>query len=302
MTILSKSSECTRRSKNSREQLEKSFFDVFKNYRERKMVKGFAFSKRLVAVCGKGGTGKTVLAALMTKVLLEHNKADKLLLIDADPAMGLCSALGVKVRRTMGQVREEIIKTARKGKDESKQLLEMLDYLILEALTETEKFALIAMGRTETLGCFCPVNNLLREAIGSLSQNFDTLIIDGEAGLEQINRQVMQHVDTLVIVSDATSRGVDTARAIKGMVENERIIQCERVGLVFNRVQGNEEILKELAERLRLPVFGFVPQDNEIAYYDLIGKPIIELASSAGLDAVRHIAQEHLFRERFSSL
>lgn len=257
-------------------------------------------SRRLVAICGKGGTGKTVLAALTTKVLIEHNRAGRLLLIDADPAMGLCNALGVKVRQTMGQVREEIIKTARKGRDERKRLLEMLDYLILQTLTETDKFALIAMGRTETLGCFCPVNSLLREAIESLSQNFDTLIIDGEAGLEQINRQVMQRVDTLVIVSDATSRGIETARLIKGMVEHERIVECKTVGLVFNRVQGNEQMLKESAKKLGLAVFGYIPQDSEIAHYDLIGKPIIQLTSSPALDAVRHIVQAYLFRERFN--
>jgi CO dehydrogenase maturation factor len=259
-------------------------------------------SKRLVAVCGKGGTGKTVFTAMMTSVLLESDKAGKLLLIDADPAMGLPTTLGVNVKRTMGQIREEIIRTARRGKEKEKtRIVDMLDYMVFEALNEMDSFALLAMGRTETLGCFCPVNDLLRGAVETLSKSFDTILIDGEAGLEQINRQVMRYVDTLIIVSDATSRGMQTAALIKRMVQSERVIQCERMGLVFNRVQGNEELLKQLAQEMGVEVFGYIPQDENIAYHDLVGKPIIELSSaSPGLAAVRNIVERCIFQERFS--
>lgn len=255
-------------------------------------------AKRLVAVCGKGGTGKTALTAMMTRVLLDSSQAGKLLLIDADPAMGLPTALGIKVKRTMGQVREEIIKTAR-GTDKEKKtkLAGMLDYMVMEALYETDHFALLAMGRTETLGCFCPVNDLLRDAIGTLSQSFDTIIIDGEAGVEQINRQVMRRVDTLIIVSDATSRGIQTAALIKKMVQTDRVIKCEKLGLVFNRVQGNEELLKQAAQEIGLQVFGYIPQDENIAYYDLVGKSILELpATSPALSAVNNVVANHILR------
>ncbi len=265
------------------------------------MSESFTSSKRLVAVCGKGGTGKTVLTAMITRVLLDSGKASKLLLIDADPAMGLSHALGVNVGRTMGQIREEIIKTAKGGKQEEKrQLADMLDYMVLEALNEMDGFALLAMGRTETLGCFCPVNALLREAIETLSQSFDTILIDGEAGLEQINRQVMGRVDTLIIVTDATSRGIQTAAQIKRMAQSERVIQCEKLGLVFNRVQGSEELLKQAAQKMGLEVLGYIPHDENIAYYDLIGKPITELPDSPGLVAVRNIVEKCIFAERFS--
>ena len=260
------------------------------------MPKSASPLKRLLAVCGKGGTGKTALTAMMTRVLLDSSNSGKLLLIDADPAMGLPTALGIKVKRTMGQVREEIIKTAR-GTDKEKKtkLAGMLDYMVLEALLETDKFALLAMGRTETLGCFCPVNNLLRDAIETLSKSFDTIIIDGEAGVEQINRQVMRRVDTLVILSDATSRGIQTAALIKKMVQNDKVIQCEKLGLVFNRVQGNEELLKQAANEMGLQVLGYIPQDENIARYDLVGKSILELpATSPGLAAVRNIVAKHI--------
>jgi CO dehydrogenase maturation factor len=262
------------------------------------MNKSASPTKRLIAVCGKGGTGKTALTAMMTRVLLESRKAGKLLLIDADPAMGLPNALGIKVKRTMGQVREEIIKTARGSDKEKKEKLNsMLDYMVLEALMETDKFALLAMGRTETLGCFCPVNNLLRDAIETLSKNFDTIIIDGEAGLEQINRQVMRRLDTLIVVSDATSRGVQTAGQIKKMVEKDKVIEVKKMGLVFNRVQGNDELLKQAAKDIGLQVFGYIPQDENIAHYDLVGKSILELPpESPALSAVNNVVAQHILK------
>ena len=255
-----------------------------------------AVRKRLVAVCGKGGVGKTAFTAMMRKSLVESGRAGKLLLIDADPAMGLPTALGVRVRRTMGQVREEIIRTARGGsKQEKHRLVDMLDYLALEALTELDDFALLAMGRTETLGCYCPVNDLLRGTIETLSKSFDTILIDGEAGVEQINRQVMRRVDTLVIITDATSRGIRTAGLIQRMIRDENLIECSRLGLVFNRVQGNQDLLEKAARDLELDVFGYVPQDESIAYFDLVGKPLTDLEpTSPALAVVREIVRDHI--------
>jgi len=253
-------------------------------------------SSNLVAVCGKGGVGKTAFTAMMSKALMENGRAGKLLLIDADPANGLMIALDTQVRRTMGEVREEIIAASRRATTEEKQQLsDMIDYMVLEALTEHERFALLAMGRSESKGCFCPVNTILRGMIEELSGNFDTILIDGEAGVEQINRQVMRRVDTLVIVSDATSRGLQTAALVKQMVEEEGVIRCGRLGLVLNRVQGNEELVAEAAEKVGVPVFGFIPQDEQVAYHDLIGKPLTELPSdSVGMAAVRRIVEDRI--------
>jgi len=265
------------------------------------MTEAANMRKRMIASCGKGGTGKTAFTSMMTRVLLDSGKAGKLLLIDADPAMGLPLALGMNVRRTMGQIREEIIKAARSDKEnEKRRVTQMLDYMAFEALNETDQFALLAMGRTETLGCYCPVNSILKDTIGTLSKSFDTIIIDGEAGLEQINRQVVGQVDTLIIVSDATSRGLKTAEQIEHMVHAEKVIKTEKLGLVFNRVSGNEDVLKNAAADIGVEIFGFIPQDEKVAYYDLMGKSILELTpDSPALKAVREIVSKHVFPERF---
>jgi CO dehydrogenase maturation factor len=106
----------------------------------------------------------------------------------------------------------------------------------------------------------------------------------------------MRHVDTLVIVSDATSRGIQTAALIRKIVQNDRVIQSEKVGLVLNRMQGNEKLLKQAANEMGLQVFGYIPQDENIAYLDLVGKSILELpATSSGLAAVHSIMANHIF-------
>jgi len=255
-------------------------------------------SKRLVGVCGKGGTGKTASIALMARAFANSSATGRLLLIDADPAMGLLSALGVSVRRTMGQVREEIIKTARGKKKEAKAHIgEMIDYMAFEALTELDDFAVLAMGRTETLGCYCPVNTLLRGAIETLSESFDTILIDGEAGLEQINRQVVRRLHTLLIVSDPTSRGMETAALIKKMVEVDKVIHCEKLGLVFNRVRGNEELLGDAARKMGLDVFGMIPFDENIATHDLLGTPLTELpVDSPAFAAYCEVVEKRVLR------
>jgi CO dehydrogenase maturation factor len=260
------------------------------------MAESSKAKKRLVAVCGKGGTGKTVSIALMARALVESSGTGRLLLIDADPAMGLLSALGVSVRRTMGQVREEIIRTARRGsKQEKSQIGEMADYMAFEALSETDRFAILAMGRTETLGCYCPVNTLLRGAIEALSKSFDTILIDGEAGLEQINRQVVRRLHTLLIISDPTSRGLETAALIRKMIEVDRVMECENLGLVLNRVRGDEGLLRDSAREIGLEIFGMIPFDEAIAAHDLVGKPIAELpVDSPSLVAFRDMVENRL--------
>ncbi len=271
------------------------------------MSDSHANGKQLISVCGKGGAGKTAITAMMARALVGSARAGKLLVIDADPALGQLSALGAprgaeargaRAIRTMGQIREHIVKTAKDAnKDAKAELAGKLDYMVFEALHELDDFALLAMGRTETLGCYCSVNSLLRDAIEKLSESFNTILIDGEAGLEQINRQVVRRLDTLIIVSDPSARGMEAAAVIKDMIDKEKIIQCRQMGIVFNRVAGNEELLTRFAGQIGLEVFGLVPLDRQIAEYDLVGRPITQLpADSVAQVAVREIVERRLLQ------
>ena len=247
---------------------------------------------RRIAVVGKGGVGKTALAAMLARVLLDGRSAGRLLAIDADPALGLVQALGLRVEKTMGQVRETILDAARAGADrEMAEIAATLDYMVLEALVENGGLALLAMGRSESLGCFCAVNDVLRDAIRMLADRFDTILVDGEAGLEQLNRQVMDELDRLVIVTDPSARGLQTGALLDELVREKQVIRCARVGVVFNRVVGGEDTLAQSAAALGVEVLGFIPQDPVLARFDTEGRSLLDLpADSAALTAVRALA------------
>ena len=232
---------------------------------------------RLIAVCGKGGSGKTALAALMTKCILRRNQP-KLLVIDADPTMNLPSTLGVKAGKTVNEIRERIIREARSaGKVEKQHLARSLDYMLLEALIETEKFNLLVMGRPDSVGCYCPVNSLLRDGIETMAKHFDTILIDGEAGVEQISRQVMRSVDTPIVVSDISARGLQTAALIKNVIESHKIIEYKKMGLVLNRVRGEEDALQKYVDSTGLELFGCIPEDENITRFDMEARPLLHL-------------------------
>ena len=255
--------------------------------------------KTMVAVCGKGGSGKTALVALLTKYLLE-NKKHRLLVIDADPTMNLSSVLGLSPQKTVNTIREQVIQEARKaGKTEKHNLARSLDYLLFEALIEADRFSFLVMGRPESLGCYCPVNDFLRSGIEMLAENYDVVIIDGEAGVEQINRQVMKNVDTVVIVSDISNRGLQTAALIKDVItSHKKIFKYQKLGLVLNRVNGQEKQLQPHILKTGLDLFGFIPEDPCVTQLDLEGKPLFELpGDSPAYEAVgpiwAHITAPH---------
>lgn len=246
-----------------------------------------------VAMVGKGGVGKTALTVLLTKVLVGGN--GRLLVVDADPVVGLPQALGAWVSKTMGDVSEEIIAAARTGGKKAKiEVVSMLDYMVLEALVELDGFALLAMGKREGEGCFCPVNDILRDALESLSRSFDVILVDGEAGVEQVNRRVTEKVDVLLTVTDPTIRGVQTAALIHDVAQKRKNREITRMGLVITRVrEGQEEQLRRAAQDAGLEIVGLIPEDRNITERDLAGKPLFDIEdTSPSVVAVREMARK----------
>jgi CO dehydrogenase maturation factor len=222
--------------------------------------------KPIVAICGKGGAGKTACCALLSRALLDAG-VKPLLLIDADPVGGLASAVGERAGKTIGSVREQIIASARAGDEGEKERLAIdLDYLVLEALLERDRYAFLAMGHTREKGCYCPVNTLLRQAIDVVVGPFAAVLIDAEAGIEQINRQVTRQVSRVVVVTDGSARSAATLRAIAAMVHVP-------VSAVWNRrTDGAAAALPDGVDLL-----GAIPEDELLGRFDREGRPLWEL-------------------------
>ena len=246
----------------------------------------------VLAVCGKGGVGKTVLSALLARALREAGTTP-LLLVDADPVGGFTAAIGARVEKTLGSVRAELIAEARAAGDEDarERVAEQLDYLVLEALHEHGDYALLAMGRSTERGCYCSVNTLLRKGLELVVAPFAAVLIDAEAGLEQINRQVTREVTRTLVVTDGSRRSLDTLRAI---VETTG---PERVAAVANRCRGLDEVFPDGSLPEGVVALGRLPEDDELRRFDREARPLWELPpDNPALAATRELAAALLAR------
>ncbi len=240
--------------------------------------------QKIIALCGKGGVGKTSISAMMTKILMERGHA-RILAIDADPAVGLAASLGMEVKKTIDDIRNDLIRDVKSdSKSDRRDLLNRLDYEVLEALVEYRNLAFLAIGRPEKEGCYCQVNNLLKEIIIGLSRSFDYVIIDGEAGIEQMNRRVMEAVTHLILVSDVSLKGIHVCKTLKQVALSA--ISYQKDGLIINRVREQDEsLLPGLPSNLN-PI-GRVPESESVRRFDIEGQNILSLPDCAALQSVR---------------
>lgn len=249
---------------------------------------------RVIAVCGKGGVGKTALSALMTTALARSGHAGRLLVIDADPAFGLAIALGLQTERSLGAVRDELLAAAQSGSAEAERdMAERLDYLVFESLVETDDFAFLAMGRSRDLGCYCSVNDLLRDAVELLAREFDTIVIDGEAGLEQVNRQVVAALDDLIVVTDGSNRGARTVETLWDMAAENDLVPHGHFHMILNR-QVPPLPVASLRADVAPHLLGSVPADDDLAAADREQRPLTDLPSDNAAYAAVEAAMAHL--------
>lgn len=229
-----------------------------------------------IGVTGKGGVGKTTFTALLIKTIIER-KLGVVLAVDADPNHNLNEKLGVEVENTIGGLREQIVKDVDSiPASMSKQ--EYVEYQIRMALTETKDFDLLVMGRQEGPGCYCYINNILRTYIDALSNNYDFIVIDNEAGMEHLSRRTTKQMDMLFIITDGSKIGIETAGRIKELA-NEMELKIGEDYLVINRAPDDlPEILKDAAHRYAFSEILKVPHDDVIEQYNIEGKSLLGLS------------------------
>jgi CO dehydrogenase maturation factor len=234
----------------------------------------------IIALCGKGGVGKTSLSALIVRALC-HDRGKRILAIDADPAVGLSYPLGVSVRKTVDQIRNDLIKTLENGGKTSKEeLVRQLDYEMFSAIEEKDNLAFLAIGRPEGDGCYCQVNSLLRDLIREIAGRFDAVVIDGEAGLEQINRRVMDMVTHLVIATDGSLKGRNVAKTIHTLSSNMGMVR--KAGVLFNNIRDTEEA-DSVTSANTLPMIHLMHENYLIRRYDREGLNFFTLPDDEGL-------------------
>ncbi|HNY00174.1 MAG: AAA family ATPase [Oscillospiraceae bacterium] len=229
---------------------------------------------KIIAVVGKGGVGKTSISAMIVRLLTEKYPDKKILAIDADPAVGLSVALGVDVKLTLDDIRMSVVDSVENG--EAREALELLSearFKIFDALVEMPGFAFLAIGRPESSGCYCKVNSYLKEVISVLANSFDYVVIDGEAGIEQIQRRVMEKVTHLLLITDQSKKGTQVITTIKGVAGD--LIVYERIGAIINRMTN-----PELADMITIPgveILAKIPADSDFAANDIKGNSVMKL-------------------------
>lgn len=234
----------------------------------------------IIALSGKGGVGKTSISAAIVKLLVENFPNKKILAIDADPAVGLSTALGIEVETTIDDIRKEIVSSVEDG--DTKTAIELLGdakYKIFDALVETDGFAFIAVGRPESAGCYCKINTYLKEVISILSNEFDFVVIDGEAGIEQINRRVMEKVTHLLLITDASKKGTQVISTIKSVADE--LVMYKKIGAIVNRIP--DESVIPYIDTNGIPVLSYIPTDSNLAIYDIEGKNITKLPDDSNV-------------------
>jgi len=247
---------------------------------------------RVIAVAGKGGAGKTAIAALLIRELLKvkGNEDICVLAIDADADSNLPDALGISYDKTVGDIREGILEE--KHRDVTLDIGSQFEGKIAAIISEEEQYDLLVMGRPEGPGCYCPVNHIIRMTIDTLTKNYDYTIIDCEAGLEHLSRRTTRDVDVMLVVLDTTLKSLKTALRLKRIAEEINIDVKKLVDIANKIPSGTEQMIMDEARRYGIEIEEIIPFDPLITEYDFKGIPIVDLPDDApSITAVRRVVE-----------
>ena len=231
-----------------------------------------------IAVAGKGGVGKTTTCGMLIDYLCKKNRGP-VLVVDADANSNLNEVLGVEVETSLGSIREEIAQAELKGTiPASMTKADYADFKFNSALIEDDDFDMLVMGRTQGKGCYCFVNGLLQRLMDKYANNYSYVVMDNEAGLEHVARGTLPHVDTMLLISDCSRRGVQAVARLAEMI-NEMELNPTQMGLIINRAPGGvlSEGVKAEIDKHGLKLIGVLPQDEAVYQCDCDGEPSARL-------------------------
>ncbi|MCC7206973.1 MAG: AAA family ATPase [Anaerolineae bacterium] len=244
-----------------------------------------------IALAGKGGVGKTTIAAMVIKYLAQ-TQTGPILAIDADPSSNLNMVLGLELDWTVGDIREDMLAQVKQTLAQGGAAMgtlaggitkrEHLDFQVRSALAEGARYDLIAMGRSEGPGCYCAVNHHLRDVVDGISKHYRYVVIDNEAGMEHLSRRTTRDVQILLVVSDPTQRGLVAAERI-ATFRHELDIHIERAYLILNNLAAEAipTLLQARINAMDVPLLGVVPRCEALTEFETSGRPLIAVDDSA---------------------
>jgi CO dehydrogenase maturation factor len=260
---------------------------------------------KTVAVAGKGGTGKTTVAALLIRYLSERTHGS-ILAIDADPSSNLHYVLGLDLEQTIGDIREDMLDQVQSSATTAGAMAggmgkqDYLDYQIRMAMVEGASVDLLAMGRPEGPGCYCAANHMIRVVMDRMSKSYDYVVMDNEAGMEHISRRTTRDIDKLILVTDSSQRALIAVQRIVDMVPGLDV-NIKNMYLVVNRVVGDrlapalEAAVRQLSRSSGVEWVGTIPNDPVMSEFEFTGRPLVELPhDSLVVQAVYRMAEHVL--------
>ena len=247
-----------------------------------------------IAVAGKGGVGKTTTCGMIIDYLTQKGQGP-VLVVDADANSNLNEVLGVEVETSLGAIREEMAQAEMKGSIPSGMTkADYAEFKFNSALIEEDDFDMLVMGRTQGKGCYCYVNGVLKTQVDKYAKNYKYIVMDNEAGLEHVARGTLPRVDTMLLISDCSRRGIQAAARVAEMVQ-ELNLKPGKMGLIVNRAPGGvlDDGVKAEIEKQGLTLLGVLPQDEGVYRCDCDGEPSSRLPGTNPVKmALKGIMQE----------
>ncbi len=233
---------------------------------------------KVLSVAGKGGVGKTSVSAAMVRLLASSFPNKRILAVDADPAVGLSTALGLDPGTTLDDIRRRVTDavTERESGGVS-DILEGVKQQLLAAMQHRDGYDFFAIGRPETAGCYCAVNTYLRQVISLLIHDYDFVVVDSEAGIEQVNRRVLEKVTHLIFVTDASRRGTQVIRTVKRVADE--LVMYEQCGAIVNRLTDPDAL--DLLDVGGIPILAVIGEDAAQIEFDILGRNVFDLSEDA---------------------
>ncbi len=234
-----------------------------------------------IAVAGKGGVGKTTTCGMLIDYLCKKGNGP-VLVVDADANSNLNEVLGVEVETSLGAIREEMAQAELKGSIPAGMTkADYANFKFNSALIEEDDFDMLVMGRTQGKGCYCYVNGVLKTLVDKYAKNYSYVVMDNEAGLEHVARGTLPHVDTMLLISDCSRRGIQAVARVAEMID-EMELKPGKIGLVVNRAPGGvlDDGVRAEIEKHGLNLFGVLPQDDGVYRCDCDGEPSAKLPES----------------------